>query len=116
MHSENHPHPRVLASDVGLALPQLDVRIPQLQDASAVDAVLAQKERPHFFSVYLQQKKICDLLVQCCGQNDEVVFSLGSVDGRSPEGDVQLCVIARFTPTIPKLASAAEFKPRQTNK
>lgn len=39
VHPENHPHPRVLAPDVRLALPQLDVRVPKLQDAGAVDAV-----------------------------------------------------------------------------
>lgn len=37
--SENHPHARVLASDVCLALPQFYVGITQLQDASTVDSV-----------------------------------------------------------------------------
>ena len=39
MNPENHPHARVLAPDVRLPLPQLDVRVPQLQDPGAVDSV-----------------------------------------------------------------------------
>ena len=35
---EHQAHARVLASDVRLALPQLDVGVPQLQDPGAVDA------------------------------------------------------------------------------
>ena len=35
---EHQAHTRVLASDVRLALPQLDVSVPQLQDPGAVDA------------------------------------------------------------------------------
>lgn len=38
VHPENQPHARVLSPDVGLAFPQLDVRVPQLQDPRAVDA------------------------------------------------------------------------------
>lgn len=40
MHPEHHPHSRVLAPDVGLPLPQLDVRIAQLENPGAVDAVV----------------------------------------------------------------------------
>jgi len=38
VHPEHHPHTRVLPADVRLALPQLDVRVAELQDARAVDA------------------------------------------------------------------------------
>lgn len=38
MHPENQPHPRVLPADVRLAFPQLDVRVPQLQDPRTVNA------------------------------------------------------------------------------
>ena len=36
---EHHPHLRVLPPDVRLAFLQLDVGVPKLQDAGAVDAV-----------------------------------------------------------------------------
>lgn len=38
VHAEHQPHTRVLTPDVRLAFPQLDVRVPQLQDPRAVDA------------------------------------------------------------------------------
>lgn len=41
---EHHPHTRVLASDVGLPLPQLYVRVTQLQDSRAVDSVFAKTQ------------------------------------------------------------------------
>lgn len=45
VHAEHQPHTRVLPPDVRLAFPQLDVRVPQLQDPRAVDA--AAEERSH---------------------------------------------------------------------
>ena len=45
VHSEHQPHARVLPPDVRLAFPQLNVRVPQLQDPGAVDA--AGEERTH---------------------------------------------------------------------
>ena len=39
VHPEHHPDPRVLPADVRLPLPELDVRVAELQDAGAVDAV-----------------------------------------------------------------------------
>jgi len=39
---EHHADSRVLASDIRLALPQLDVGVPQLEDAGAVDTARAE--------------------------------------------------------------------------
>lgn len=38
VYSEHHPHTGVLSSDVCLALPELDVRVAQLENTSAVDS------------------------------------------------------------------------------
>lgn len=55
---EHHPHTRVLASDVGLPLPQLYVRVTQLQDSRAVDSVFAKtQDKESAGSVY----DICNL-------------------------------------------------------
>lgn len=46
VHPEDEPHPRVLPPDVGFSSLELDVGVPQLQDAGAVEAVeKKQKER-----------------------------------------------------------------------
>lgn len=39
VHTEHQTNTRVLAADISLTLPQLDVGVPELQDADAVDSV-----------------------------------------------------------------------------
>lgn len=58
VNSENHPHSCVLAPDVSLPLPQLNVRITQLQDSSAVDPMFVQTRDEEFAKVCLP-KSFC---------------------------------------------------------
>lgn len=45
VHAEHQADAGVFAADVGLALPQLDVGVPELQDPGAVDSVRQETRR-----------------------------------------------------------------------
>ena len=55
VHPENQPDPCVLSANVRLALAQLDVRIPQLQDARTVDA--ARRLKTPFKTDHLSEQE-----------------------------------------------------------
>lgn len=57
MNSEDHPHARVLAPDVRLPLPQLDVRVAQLQDPRAVDSVFCEETKEGEFAKVCQSTR-----------------------------------------------------------
>lgn len=56
VHSEHHADPRVLSSYIRLPLPQLDVRVPQLENASTVNAAKQRENSwPHTESLGRQR-------------------------------------------------------------
>lgn len=58
VHTEHKTNARVFPPDVGLALPQLDVGVPELQDPSTVDSVRRDKyvSKTDNGNVYLKKK------------------------------------------------------------
>lgn len=93
MNSENHPHSGVLAPDVSLPLPQLDVRITQLQDPCAVDPAFVQTRDEEFkFSTrqIIHTLTVNQAVIYTCSTaaKSKVIFTLGSINTALEEAAV----------------------------